>query len=376
MTGRGHGLVIGKFYPPHAGHHHLVNTAAAHSGRVTVIVMAASHESITLTDRVAWMRDTHAHDPRITVVGVRDDIPVDYDDPAIWGAHVALMESALARAAIETGQGPSAAPVDIVFTSEEYGDELARRLGAAHHPVDIPRTGHPISGTAVRADIPGMWEHLAPATRAGLALRVVVLGAESTGTTTLSLDLADALRRRGRQWEKTGWVEEYGRNYVNDLLDAASALADHAGRTRPGMEDLTWTEDDFVLIADTQNRLEQSAARDGGPILVCDTDAFTTGLWHERYVGTRSARTEALADVHRHDLYLLTSPAGVEFEQDGTRDGEHLRPWMHELFAERLAGTGRPFHVLTGSREERVTRALALVDDAAAARWSFAPPHG
>ena len=24
-----HGLVIGKFYPPHAGHHHLVRMAAA-----------------------------------------------------------------------------------------------------------------------------------------------------------------------------------------------------------------------------------------------------------------------------------------------------------------------------------------------------------
>jgi len=38
MTAR-HGLVIGKFYPPHAGHHLLVRTAARACERVTVIVL-------------------------------------------------------------------------------------------------------------------------------------------------------------------------------------------------------------------------------------------------------------------------------------------------------------------------------------------------
>ena len=55
-----HGLVIGKFYPPHLGHHLLVNTAAAACERVTVVVLAASVESIPLATRVKWMREIHA----------------------------------------------------------------------------------------------------------------------------------------------------------------------------------------------------------------------------------------------------------------------------------------------------------------------------
>ena len=46
MGGTRHGLVIGKFYPPHAGHHLLISTAAACSGRVTVLVLSHEVESI------------------------------------------------------------------------------------------------------------------------------------------------------------------------------------------------------------------------------------------------------------------------------------------------------------------------------------------
>ena len=42
-----HGLVLGKFYPPHAGHHHLIRTASEHCRRLTVLVEAASVESMS-----------------------------------------------------------------------------------------------------------------------------------------------------------------------------------------------------------------------------------------------------------------------------------------------------------------------------------------
>ena len=69
-----HGLVLGKFYPPHLGHHHLVRTAAAQCRRLTVLVEAASVESISLADRVSWLRQVH---PGVQVVGTRCDVPVD-----------------------------------------------------------------------------------------------------------------------------------------------------------------------------------------------------------------------------------------------------------------------------------------------------------
>jgi len=56
----------------------------------------------------------------------------------------------------------------------------------------------PVSGTRVRADVPGKRGFLEPAVRAALALKIVVVGTESTGTTTLSRALVDHLRARWR----------------------------------------------------------------------------------------------------------------------------------------------------------------------------------
>jgi HTH-type transcriptional repressor of NAD biosynthesis genes len=67
------------------------------------------------------------------------------------------------------------------------------------------RTHVPVSGTAIRDDIVGNWEFLASTTKADLCKRVVICGAESTGTTTLAKALAEHY--------KTTVVPEYGRHF-------------------------------------------------------------------------------------------------------------------------------------------------------------------
>ncbi|MBT1188873.1 AAA family ATPase [Streptomyces sp. CJ_13] len=350
----GHGLVLGKFYPPHAGHHHLVRTAQDQCERLTVLVCAASVESVPLADRVAWMREAH---PGAEVVGAVDDIPVDLYDPAVWEAHMAVFRGAV------PGR------VDAVFTSEEYGGELARRFGAEEVLVDRKRTLFPVSGTAVRADPVAAWEFLGPSVRAALTRRIVVLGAESTGTTTLSRALAGHYRSRGGVWAKTGWVAEYGRRYSEEKLAAARA-ADPAA----SWPDVSFTSEEFPVIARRQDADEERAARLGSPVLFCDTDSFATGIWHERYMHGRNAEVERIAAGRRRDLYLLTDHADVPFEDDGLRDGPHLRPWMTGRFREELERTGRRFLVVAGDREARLARAVAAVDELLGEGWHFADP--
>lgn len=350
----GHGLVLGKFYPPHAGHHHLVRTAQDRCERLTVLVCAASVESVPLADRVAWMREAH---PDADVVGAVDDVPVDLHDPAVWEAHMAIF-----RAAVD-------GPVDAVFTSEEYGTELARRFGAEEVCVDPARTLFPVSGTAVRADPAGCWDFLGPAVRAALTRRVVVLGAESTGTTTLSRALAAHYRRRGGVWARTGWVAEYGRRYSEEKLAAARAADPTAT-----WADISFAPAAFPVIARRQDAEEERAARTGSPVLFCDTDSFATGIWHERYTGGRSDEVERTAALTRRHLYLLTDHADVPFEDDGLRDGPHLRPWMTGRFREELEATGRRFLLVRGNHEERLETAARAVDELLAEGWYFAEP--
>jgi HTH-type transcriptional repressor of NAD biosynthesis genes len=334
--------------------------------------MAASVESIPLAARVAWLREAYPDTgSAVDVVGIVDDLEIDYEDEDAWAGHVALM-----RRAVQDSRH-AATPIDAVFTSEPYGAELARRFDAADVRLDQARATVAISATKFRADPVAHWATIEPPVRAWLARRVVVLGAESTGTTTLSLDLADALRARGGAHALTGWVPEYGRTLTVIKLAVARAQAARAGRAEPGMSDLEWRDEDFAAVARRQTADEDHTARHGGPVLVCDTDALATTIWQERYVGavTAEVQTEA-AEMPPRSLYILTSDDGVPFEDDGLRDGEHLRSWMTERFRAVLGPQNVPWIEVRGDRDERVQHALAAVDAMLAAGWGLADPLG
>lgn len=313
-----HGLVLGKFLPPHGGHHELVDHALARCDRVTVLVLGSVTERIPLPLRREWMKARH---PRARVVAGWDELPIDFEDPHVHDLHIELMERLLNE------------PIDAVFTGEAYGHMLAERWGVAH--VLRQRSGR-ISGTQVRADPAAFWDQLTPPVRAYLCRRVVITGAESTGTTTLARALAERL--------DTQWVPEVGR-----------AVTEARGLDHP------WTDADFAMIARRQQRDEDRAASRSGPILVCDTDALATCIWQERYRGRSTADVEAIAASRTYDLTVLTAD-DIPFVQDGYRDGEHIRGWMTQRFRERLR---QPWIEVRGTVEERVKAVLTALSSTA-----------
>jgi len=362
-----HGLVIGKFYPPHLGHEYLIRSAALHSSAVTVAVLGSSVESLSIAQRVQWLQSAFADMPRVRIVGALDDVPVNYVDDSIWQAHVGIMQEAVAHADRTFAPLPK---VDAVFSSESYGDRLASYFNCQHVCLDQSRSLYPTSGTAVRANVPSQWHMLSPVVQAGLAMRVVVLGAESTGTTTLSQDLAVALRARGGVWTKTQWVAEYGREYSANLLALAKAA-----RPQASAYDIAWRSSDFAHVAQEQCRRENIAAAHGSPVLVCDTDAWATRIWHERYMSKPSSVVDAVAaGMPARALYILTSERDVPYEDDGLRDGEHLRSWMNQRFRDELTAQSVPWIEVLGTAESRCETALYTLDTLMGGHWTFASP--
>ncbi|HEX5418877.1 MAG TPA: AAA family ATPase [Gammaproteobacteria bacterium] len=332
----GRGLVLGKFYPPHAGHSYLITRARAQCDRLTVMVLAAHVESIPLEARREWLAELH---PDCEIVAGYDDVRMDLEDAGIWARHMEAIVALLD------------ARVDAVFTSEPYGDELATRLGAVHVSVDPLRRAVPCSGAAVCADPERYWWALAPPVRAWFARRVVVVGAESTGTTTLAAALAHHYT--------TEWLPEVGREW---------------SASRPGGLAAPWRSEEFDEIARRQAASEDDAARKlSHPLLFCDTDALATAIWHERYMGRRSTSIEAFAAGRVPDLYLLTLD-DIPFVQDGLRDGEHLRAWMTQRFREVLAGQPAPVIEVAGPQEARMRAATGAVDGLIGRGWSLHPP--
>lgn len=333
-----HGLVLGKFYPFHAGHQQLIRAATAACAQVTVEVLGSSVESIPMEVRAEWIRREH---PTARVVTALDDAPIDYDDPAVWELHMRVIEGLLDR------------PVDAVFTSDSYGAELAERLGATWHRVDPGRVAMPVSGTAVRADVAGHWWALPAPVREWFSRRVVVIGAESTGTTTLSSALAAHY--------EVPWVPEFGREW---------------SEVRPGGLESPWHSAEFDLIAIEHQRQEVEAMRaTPRPLTISDTDVLATAIWHERYVGGPSPSVLARATTWRPDLYVLTGDE-IPFVQDGMRDGEHIRHDMQARFREVLAQAGVPWFEVHGSPAQRLAEATARVDELLAGGWALADPLG
>jgi NadR type nicotinamide-nucleotide adenylyltransferase len=317
-------LVLGKFLPPHAGHRYLAERARDLADEVVVLVLANPAEPIPVELRHRWLEEMlpWAEIPS-GVAGHR----VDYADPAVYDLWAATIRDVTGRDGF-----------DLLLTSEPaYGDMTAERLGATHVLVDPDRLAVPISATAVRADPYACWAYLSPGVRAWYARRVCLVGAESTGTTTM----AEALAGRFR----TVWVPEYGREY--------SIPKDACGEA--------WTTAEFVHIARRQQALEDEAAREADRILFCDTDALATAIWHERYLGSRAPEVEAIAWSRRYDLTFLTA-ADIPWVQDGDRTSDALRQRMQRRFEAELAKRPEPVVELRGSIDERLTTALAAIE--------------
>lgn len=316
------GVIAGKFYPPHLGHQFLIESALAQCEELYVLACFNASQAIPIARRVGWLRRMC---PEARVLSVLD-VPAD-DDSAGWADYTRRI----------LGFAPEA-----VFSSESYGDAYARCLGALHVCVDRRRDRVPCSATMIRNDPLAHLDFLPPCVRADMVPRVCLVGAESTGKTTLAESLAGHYR--------TVWMPEYGREYCD-----AKALAGNIDR---------WESAEFEAIASEHARREDLLAGRADRVLIVDTDAFATAIWHRRYMNdARSGAVERLAARRRelYRLYLLCE-TDIPWVQDGTRDGQHIRQSMQDAFVAELAATGRPCVRLAGPRDLRLQAAVAAID--------------
>jgi NadR type nicotinamide-nucleotide adenylyltransferase len=231
-----------------------------------------------------------------------------------------------------------------VFASEDYGWRLAQELGATFVPVDQARAMVPISGTAVRMNPYQHWQYLSPVVRVNYAKRVVILGAESVGKSTLTQRLA-------AHYDTVG-VEEYARPYFDALVTA--------GKRAPG----EFRYEDLTLIARAQPALIGSLVQRANRLLVADTDSLTTLTWSDHLYGRHEAWHAELVQEESYDLTLVLSPDGTRYVADGQRvmAEQAERVAFTKRLTANLERFGRPYHVLTGTYDERFTHATRLID--------------
>lgn len=175
--------------------------------------------------------------------------------------------------------------------------------------------------------------------RAGPPWRIAIVGAESTGKSTLAAALAERLAT-DTGWRAT-WVPEVLREWC-----------ERAGRT-PRI-------DEQAAIAQAQaERIETAAGTHD--IVVCDTTPLMTAVYHAHVFGDHSLHAMAAAWQRRCQLTLLTA-LDLPWQADGLqRDGPHVREPVDAAIRGLLIESGLPFVVVGGTGPARLEHALDAV---------------
>lgn len=170
-------------------------------------------------------------------------------------------------------------------------------------------------------------------------VKVVLFGPESTGKTTLSMQLA--------RYYNSVWVPEYAREYLQNKWNN---------------ERKTCEPKDLLPIAEGQMLLENELAQKTDTVLICDTDLLETKVYSEAYyLGYCDQTLEKYALLNTYNLYFLAY-IDTPWEADDLRDKPEDRHAMFNAFENALTTNNRPYVLLKGNMKERLEMAVKHID--------------
>jgi NadR type nicotinamide-nucleotide adenylyltransferase len=180
--------------------------------------------------------------------------------------------------------------------------------------------------------------------------RVVVIGPESTGKSTLSETLAGHYGTRWCPEYARGYLEEHGRDYGFDsLLSIAKGQIE--------------LEDSLGELAVSEWEGSPQHARTRRPLLFVDTDMYVMKVWSEFVFGRCHPWILDRIVERRYDLYLLCH-TDLPWVQDDLREypDPSTRMELFRIYREHLANQPVPWVDIRGTHPERLEAAIRAVD--------------
>lgn len=165
--------------------------------------------------------------------------------------------------------------------------------------------------------------------------KIVFIGVESSGKTTLALALAEKLQGT--------YVPEYARVYLDE-------------------NGLEYQQSDLLVIAKQQLKLVNEALEKESQWLLCDTDLLVIKVWSEQVFGSCDEWIEAQIPHAKADVYILCAP-DIAWEYDPQRSLPNLedRLALHQQYLTLLEALACQFIIVEGTlanRIQQVTEAL------------------
>ncbi|MGC4060065.1 MAG: ATP-binding protein [Aquabacterium sp.] len=173
----------------------------------------------------------------------------------------------------------------------------------------------------------------------GASQLITLLGAESTGKTTLARELSRILASRGLD--------------AVMVPEALRLFCDRTGRTPLPHEQAS--------IAAEQTRLIDAAHAEHH-IVLADTSALTIAVYSDYLFDDQSLYAQAERDQAQSSMTLLTS-LDLAWTADGIiRDGPHVREPVDALIRSALQRIGQPYAIVAGQGVARIQHALSAIE--------------
>ncbi|TCN60104.1 cytidyltransferase [Flavobacterium circumlabens] len=320
------GLTLGKFAPFHKGHQFLIETAISEVDELIVLIYDDPVLNIPLATRAGWIREIY---PEILVIeGVNSPNDTGYT-AEIMKIQEDYVLSILGNRTISH-----------FYSSEPYGEHMSIALKALNRQVDVSRKTIPVSATKIRENPYQYKDFVHPKIYKDLITKAVLLGAPSTGKTTLTEQLAVHFN--------TQWMPEYGREYWEK----------HQINKRLTLEDL-------LKIAEIHIGKEDALVLQSNRFLFSDTNAITTYLFSLDYHGSALPELENLAKAaeSRHDIIFLCD-TDIPYDDTWDRSGEVKREVFQKIIIEDLEARNLKYHMLKGTVAERIEQVSKVLSAA------------
>lgn len=189
--------------------------------------------------------------------------------------------------------------------------------------------------------------------------KIVVIGPESTGKSTLCEQLA--------QYYKTIWCPEFAREYL--LAHGAHYNYDDLLNIAKGQIALEEEYIQQVRLSGSREVRKNNEPSFGLPdflssrLLFIDTDMYVLKVWCEFVFGNCHPWIIDQIVERKYDLYLLCN-TDLPWTKDALREYPNLetREKLYAIYEDFMINQSTPWAEINGNTEERLQKAIAAVD--------------
>jgi HTH-type transcriptional repressor of NAD biosynthesis genes len=317
------GLVFAKFLPFHFGHKSLIDFAKSQCDYLYVLLCIGKNDPIDGKIRLGWLLDTFKDNLNIEIRITDIDLPVvPYSSK--------LISKMWAQYLKETFPD-----VNILFTSERYGDFTAEFMNIKHILFDKDRQELPISATKIRNHPLIYWNYIPNIVKPYFVKKICICGTESTGKSVMTEKLAKKFN--------TNFVPDWGRTLCANTNECTLDIIRNIG----------------ISHAEDINQKIVSSNR----FLFCDTGLNTTKMYSYFLFNEILKFDNWVEEASKFDLYIFLEN-DAPYIQDGTRLEKEKRDELRDYQYDYLISLGCNVEIVNGSDWDiRYEKAIKIIEE-------------